>query len=67
MIVAAIEARVITDKEAWMRALDDHNRMSHMYSRIVFARIIAHIEQSYFSLFDRLYEKLLAEVVDKKK
>ena len=64
VIVAAIEARVITDKEAWMRALDDRNRISHVYSRIVFARIITHIEQSYLSLFDRLYEKLLAEVVE---
>ena len=67
VIVAAIEARVITDKEAWMRALDDRNRMNHVYSRIVFARIIIHIEQSYFSLFDRLYEKLLAERVDNDK
>ena len=67
VIVAAIEARVITGKEDWMRALDDRNRMSHVYSRIVFARIITHIEQSYLSLFDRLYEKLLAEVVDKDK
>lgn len=67
VIVAAIEARVITDKEAWMRALDDRNRMNHVYSRIVFARIIIHIEQSYFSSFDRLYEKLLAELVDNDK
>ena len=64
VIVAAIEARLITGKEDWMRALDDRNRMSHVYSRIVFAKIITHIEQSYLSLFDRLYEKLLAEVVD---
>lgn len=67
VIVAALEARIIIGKEDWMRALDDRNRMSHVYSRIVFARIVNNIEQGYLSLFDQLYEKLLTEVVDKGK
>lgn len=40
VIVAALEARIIIRKEDWMRALDDRNRMSHVYSKIVFARIV---------------------------
>ena len=67
VIVAALEARIIIRKEDWMRALDDRNRMSHVYSRIVFAEIVNNIEQGYLSLFDQLYEKLLTEVVDKSK
>lgn len=67
VIVAALEARIIIRKEDWMRALDDRNRMSHVYSRIVFAEIVNNIEQGYLSLFDQLYEKLLTEVVDKGK
>ena len=67
VIVAALEARIIIRKEDWMRALDDRNRMSHVYSKIVFAEIVNNIEQGYLSLFDQLYEKLLTEVVDKSK
>ena len=67
VIVAALEARIIIGKEHWMRALDDRNRMNHVYSRIVFAEIVNNIEQGYLSLFDQLYEKLLTEVVDKGK
>lgn len=67
VIVAALEARIIICKEHWMRALDDRNRMSRVYSRIVFAEIVNNIEQGYLSLFDQLYEKLLTEAVDKGK
>ena len=67
VIVAALEARIIVRKEDWMRALDDRNRMSPAYSKIVFAEIVNNIEQSYLSLFDQLYEKLLTEAVDKGK
>lgn len=67
VIVAALEARIIIRKEQWMRALDDRNRMSHVYSKTVFAEIVNNIEQGYLSLFDQLYEKLLSEVVDKGK
>ena len=67
VIVAALEARIIIRQEDWMRALDDRNRMSHVYSRTVFARIANNIEQSYLSLFDQLYEKLLTEAVDNSK
>ena len=64
MIVAGIEARIISRKEDWMRALDDRNRLSHVYNKMVFEKIINNIEQGYLSLFDGLYEKLLAEVID---
>ena len=67
VIVAALEARIIIRQEDWMRALDDRNRMSHVYSKIVFAKIVNNIEQSYLSLFDQLYETLLIEAVDKGK
>ena len=64
VIVAGIEARIISRKEDWMRALDDRNRMNHVYNKMVFEKIINNIEQGYLSLFDGLYEKLLAEVID---
>ena len=64
VIVASIEAKIITDREVWMNALDDRNRMSHVYSDSAFAEVVENIEKKYLSLFDALYEKLFDELMD---
>ncbi len=61
VIRAAIEAKVITNREQWMSALDARNKMSHTYDNMVFAQIIEDVDTRYLSLFDQLYEKLLNE------
>ena len=63
VIVASVEANIIQQHETWMKALDDRNKMSHIYSTIVFNQVIKHIAESYLSLFDQLYEKLLGESI----
>ncbi len=63
VIVAGAKAKVIDDQEIWMRALDDRNKMSHVYSTLVFEKVIGNIAENYLSLFDRLYENLLDESI----
>ncbi len=63
VIVAAIEAKIITNHVQWMNALDDRNKMSHVYSHDVFSQVIDNIEQHYLSLFDDLYQKLFDEIM----
>ncbi len=64
VIVASIEAKIITDREMWMNALDDRNRMSHVYSDSAFAEVVENIEKKYLSLFDALYEKLFDDLMN---
>ncbi len=64
VIVASIEAKIIADREVWMNALDDRNRMNHVYSDSAFAEVVENIEKKYLSLFDALYEKLFDELMN---
>lgn len=64
VIVASVEAKIISNQEIWMQALDDRNKMSHVYSTVVFSQVIDHIKSSYLALFDELYEKLLHESIE---
>ena len=57
VIVASVEAKIISNQEIWMQALDDRNKMSHVYSTVVFEKVISNIAAGYLSLFDQLYEK----------
>ena len=63
VIIASVEAKIIANREQWMAALDDRNKMSHVYSNEVFSEVINNISQSYLSLFDQLYEKLITEII----
>ena len=63
VLVASLEAKIITQHETWMQALDDRNKMNHVYSKVAFAQVINHIDTKYLSLFDYLYEKLLSEYI----
>ena len=65
VLMASVKAKIINKQETWMQALDDRNKMSHVYSTVVFEQVISNIAESYLSLFDRLYEKLLGESVRK--
>ncbi len=56
----------ITDGDIWMEALDDRNKMSHVYSAEEFNKVIGKIKDKYLSLFEYLYEKLLSETIDGK-
>ena len=63
VLVASLEAKIINQHETWMHALDDRNKMSYVYSKVAFVQVINHITESYLSLFDQLYEKLLGEYI----
>lgn len=55
VIRAAFSARFISDGEAWMKALDARNRMSHTYNFKEFERVILEIQTTYLALFDSLH------------
>ena len=64
VLIASIEAKIIHQPDIWMQALDDRNKMSHIYNNVAFEQTISNIAESYLALFDQLYEKLLAESIE---
>ena len=64
VLIASVEAKIIHQPEIWMQALDDRNKMSHIYNIVTFEQTISNIAESYLALFDQLYEKLLAESIE---
>ena len=63
VLIASVEAKIIHQPDIWMQALDDRNKMSHIYNIVTFEQTISNIAESYLALFDQLYEKLLAESI----
>ena len=63
VLIASVEAKIIHQPDIWMQALDDRNKMSHIYNIVAFEQTISNIAESYLALFDQLYEKLLAESI----
>ena len=63
VLIAGVEAKIIHQPDIWMQALDDRNKMSHIYNTVAFEQTINNIAESYLSLFDQLYETLLTESV----
>jgi len=61
---AAFEARVITQGDVWMRALDARNKMAHSYNFKYFEAVIEDIRRSYFTLFDDLHLSMLENAVN---
>jgi len=59
VIKAAFEAKIISDGELWMRALDARNKMSHQYNLKRFEEIIREIQTHYLSLLDDLHIKMM--------
>lgn len=61
-IKAAFVAKiVVTDGEAWRRALDARNRISHVYNMQAFEKVISEVKREYLPLFDDLHMYLLEQ------
>lgn len=58
---AAFEAKIIHNGEAWMKALDSRNKMSHTYDLKIFESVIQDIRDHYLKLFDDLHLLMLEE------
>jgi nucleotidyltransferase substrate binding protein (TIGR01987 family) len=56
---AGFEARVISNGDVWMQALDARNKMAHSYNFKQFETVIAQIRTSYFALFDELHLSMM--------
>ena len=54
----AIAAKLISNGEDWMNALDARNKMSHTYDVKQFDAVIEKIENRYLHCFAELYKKL---------
>ncbi|MCB1556293.1 MAG: nucleotidyltransferase substrate binding protein [Alphaproteobacteria bacterium] len=63
VIRAAFAARVITNGEGWMKALDARNQMSHVYNMKSFEAVIEDIRTLYLGLFDELNMFLMETLV----
>lgn len=59
IIKAAFEAKIITNGELWMQALDARNKMSHQYNLKKFEEVIKEIQLNYLALLDELHMKML--------
>jgi nucleotidyltransferase substrate binding protein (TIGR01987 family) len=62
VIRAALEAKLITRGDDWMKALDAGNKMSHTYNVQKFEEVITKIETTYLALFDELHLLFLHKV-----
>lgn len=56
---AAFSAKIISDGNVWMSALDARNKMSHVYNLKKFEEVIELIRKDYLKLFDDLHLFLL--------
>ena len=58
VVKEAIAAKLISNGEDWMSALDARNKMSHTYDLRQFDAVIEKIEATYLDCFGELHEKL---------
>jgi nucleotidyltransferase substrate binding protein (TIGR01987 family) len=59
VIRAAFAAKIITQGEQWMQALDARNKMAHTYNLKEFEVTIQAIQSIYLGLFDALHLTML--------
>ncbi len=64
VIKEAYAAKLITNGEDWLSALDDRNKMSHTYDFKKFNEVIERISKRYIQCFSQLYETLSAEIME---
>jgi len=64
VIKEAVAAKLITDGEGWMTALDVRNKMSHTYNFDEFESAIVQINAQFMPCFEQLYETLAAAHID---
>jgi nucleotidyltransferase substrate binding protein (TIGR01987 family) len=63
VIKEAFAAKLITEGQVWMDALDARNKMSHTYDFKKFEEVIADIQKHYLAAIEALYFKLLEQLV----
>lgn len=64
VIKAAFEAKIISDGDMWMKALDARNKMSHQYNLKKFEEIIKEIQAHYLSLLDDLHMSMIENSIN---
>jgi nucleotidyltransferase substrate binding protein (TIGR01987 family) len=60
---AALEAKLITNGDLWMQALDARNKMSHVYNMQKFEDVIQQIQKHYLALLDDLHLSMMERVL----
>ena len=63
VVKEAFAAKLISDGQTWMNALDARNKMSHTYDFKQFEDVIHAIQQHYLAAVEALYFKLLEALV----
>ena len=58
IVKETVAAKLISNGEDWMSALDARNKMSHVYDFKQFDAVIDQIVSIYLDCFGELYEKL---------
>ena len=59
VIKEAFTAKLISDGQTWMNALDARNKMSHTYDFSIFETVIKDTKEFYLPVIEELYLKLL--------
>jgi nucleotidyltransferase substrate binding protein (TIGR01987 family) len=67
VIRTAFTAKIIKNGDMWMRALDDRNKMSHVYSIKKFEEVIEGIRKHYLTLFDELCFSMMENAMGENK
>jgi nucleotidyltransferase substrate binding protein (TIGR01987 family) len=63
IVKEAFSAKLISDGQVWMDALDARNKMSHTYNFTQFEAVIQDIQSRYLEAIGTLYLDLLGQVV----
>ncbi len=67
VIKAAFEAKIISNGDVWMNALDARNKMSHTYNLKKFEEVIADIRSDYLNILDDLYMSMMENILEENK
>jgi nucleotidyltransferase substrate binding protein (TIGR01987 family) len=57
----AFEAKLVTEGDVWLQALDARNKMSHTYNFSTFEEVVKAIESDYLRVLGDLYDVLMQE------
>ena len=64
VIKEAFAAKLITEGQVWMDALDARNKMAHTYNFSRFEQVIQDIQKHYLAVIEALYFRLLEANLD---
>jgi nucleotidyltransferase substrate binding protein (TIGR01987 family) len=59
----AFEAKLISQGQTWLDALDARNKMSHTYDFSEFDKVIQQIEKEYLVVIESFYQTLFDELM----